>query len=152
MINLPELARFMRFVMLDRQTCCWEWTGAIGRSGYAVFTRRSKAKSAHRISWELHCGAIPDGLCVLHRCDNRKCVNPSHLFLGTHKDNTQDAVAKGRMSRGDAVNTSRLTERQVRVIRARCADGASYSKLARRFGVTHQAVRSVALRLSWAHI
>ncbi len=80
---------------------CWEWTGTIMRSGYGHFSINNRYQLAHRISYKMHFGAIPPGLCVLHQCDNRRCVRPEHLFLGTKKDNAQDAIAKDRFTTGE---------------------------------------------------
>lgn len=80
---------------------CWRWQGAVARVGYGVLgagdaDQPKRLIYAHRASWELHYGPIPDGLCVLHTCDNRCCVNPAHLWLGTRADNIHDMIAKGR--------------------------------------------------------
>lgn len=75
---------------------CWEFTGAL-RSGYGAIKYNSKVCGTHRVSYELNYGLIPNNMLVCHKCDNRKCINPDHLFLGTHKDNMQDCLSKGRM-------------------------------------------------------
>lgn len=74
---------------------CWEWTGSRVR-GYGYFGAWGRVRLAHRVSWQLRHGEIPPGLCILHRCDNPSCVRPGHLFIGTQRDNMQDAKRKGR--------------------------------------------------------
>ena len=95
------------FDKVNKADECWEWNAALrGKTGYGAFKLNGKVVDAHRLSYELHFGVIPKGVLVCHRCDNRKCVNPNHLFLGTYKGNHQDGVNKGRIING--WNTEKL--------------------------------------------
>lgn len=86
------------FDKVDKTDGCWNWNAAIrGRSGYGAFKFNGKTIDAHRVSWMIYNGDIPNGLLVCHKCDNKLCVNPNHLFLGTYSDNTKDAYIKGRI-------------------------------------------------------
>lgn len=96
-----ENAFWKRVEKGEGDDACWEWTLNTGPSGYGSFSFHAKVRgSAHRISYELEHGTIPRGMFICHRCDNRKCVRPSHLFAGTHEQNAADMVAKARYSRG----------------------------------------------------
>ena len=99
---------------------CWVWTGELEHGhGYGQISVRDKKRGAHRVSWEIHNGPIPKGMWVLHKCDNMKCVNPYHLFLGTNADNMRDKVNKGRQHHpiGDINPASKLTQEKVDDIR-----------------------------------
>ena len=132
---------------------CWEFVGLSGErgSGYAPFYYEGKAVDAHRVSWMLAHGEIPPGMCVCHRCDNRRCVRPDHLFLGTPSDNMRDMVEKGRATkanRGSGNGMAKLTEEQVYEIRSASRRG-ELSRLAERFGISVSAVARVHKRQRW---
>jgi len=145
---------------------CWEWTGPFfARSGYGRLGRNRRpgaaiettTELAHRISWELHCGPIPEGLQVCHRCDNRRCVRPDHLFLGTAEDNRHDAVRKGRAHiphapSGERNGKARLTADAVRQIRRWYAAGVSTGYLALNFEVNASTIQRIVRREIWAHV
>lgn len=126
----------------------WEWIGSFWPNGYArlsVGSGLKREKLVHRMSWELFRGPIPVGKCVLHQCDNRACVNPGHLFLGSKKDNTQDMIAKGRHKWSGA----KITSSQADEIRSLCAAGISQREVAGRFGIAQQSVSKIIQRKRW---
>lgn len=138
---------------------CWLWTGETDGGGYGAYViakrrlsdggyRRERVK-AHRLSWQLHRGPIPDGLEVCHRCDVPGCVNPDHLFVGTHRVNMDDRNAKGRNQVGSNRYNARVTEDDVRAIRS--AD-ATQRALAVRYGMSFQAINEICLRKTWKHV
>lgn len=98
-----------------RSDGCWEWTGALDHKEYGIIGG-SPEKQAHRCAWALYYGAVPEGKLVLHRCDNRKCVRPDHLFLGVAQDNTDDMILKGRNATGDR-HWTRLPQHRATVLR-----------------------------------
>ena len=133
---------------------CWLWHGTLERNGYARFKANGRKTLAHRMSWMLSGRKIPPSMCVLHKCDVRHCVNPDHLFLGTYKDNQQDAMRKGRQTRGAKCGAT-LSESDVVAIRELVSEGREnagsgrsrgvhrFADIARRFGVTQQTVRRI---------
>lgn len=130
---------------------CWPFLGPLQHKGYGQGWFRVSGgvtRSAHRASWIIHHGS-PGELFVLHRCDNRRCVNPRHLFLGTNADNMADMTRKGRQARGARVAITRLAEDQVRAIKA---STESQSALARRYGVAVATVAAILQGRSWKHI
>jgi hypothetical protein len=137
---------------------CWEWSGFTDENGYgrvSAYTDDDRwvPHLAHRISWELHFGAIPDGLFVLHRCDNPPCSRPDHLFLGNQLDNMQDCASKGRRPRGEESHTAKVTEAQVIEMRLRFAAGErNYSKLGREYGISGGQARAIILKERWRHV
>lgn len=134
---------------------CWEWSGSRAHYGHGQFWNGDRAVYAHRFSWELHNGPIPKGdgfhgTCVCHHCDNPPCVNPRHLFLGSHADNLRDAGKKGRMPRGRAHVHNRLTEEQVVEIVLRKEAGESQRSIARSFGLHPSSVNRIFNGTAWA--
>lgn len=128
---------------------CWEWQGSRDEHGYGYL----RSIRAHRLSFELHCGPIPDGMGVLHRCDNRACVNPAHLFLGTQEDNNLDMVSKGRHMHGERVPGHKLSSKDVPTIRRLyAAGGSSYSSLSLLFGVSKSAIQDIVERKTWKQV
>lgn len=144
--RLSEIDRFWSYV--DKSGDCWLWLAAKNKYGYGKF---SPAGVAHRFSYELHFGEIPDGMFVCHRCDNPPCVRPDHLFLGTPADNTADMISKKRHRFGESHGNAKLTDAVVRDIRAMRDDGYSFYAIAERFGVNRSTVAR-ATRNLWQHV
>jgi hypothetical protein len=146
--KLPEEALLLKY--LDKTSECWLFTGGL-RDGYGAFGKRF----AHRKAYELWVGPIPTGLCVLHKCDVRRCCNPAHLFLGDRKANTMDAMSKGRHTRGAKVGISKLNESLVAEIRSRYV---WYSRtqgcgaLAKEYGVHPSVIHDVITGKTWKHV
>jgi hypothetical protein len=154
---------------VDKTGDCWIWGGSLFKStGYGCFSERGKARGAHRVAWELTNGPIPEGLSICHKCDNRPCVRPDHLFLGTNKDNMADAAAKGRMRSGDrhparvrpdylprgtGHGMHKLTEASVAEMRRLYAlGGVSQPELARLHGVSQATINDMLLCKTWRHV
>lgn len=131
---------------------CWEWQGMKSERGYGRVKIEGKRISAHRIAYMLCYGAFDDNLYVCHRCDNPSCCNPNHLFLATTQENTADKIFKNRQIKGTQVNTSKFTEKDIKIIRELGKQGQSTSTIARQYGVTPKAIRDIVLRLTWKHI
>lgn len=133
---------------------CWEWTGAISHNGYGLTTRKNKSVSTHRLAYELVYGPIPDGLIVCHKCDNKRCIRPDHLFAGTHKDNTLDAVKKNRLntSKGSSHYLAKLNEDKVREIRRLRKQGMSHIEIAKIFNIHSSLSCQITTGTAWRHI
>lgn len=150
---IPTDQRFWK--MVNKSGDCWTWLGTKKPTGYGSFKPlHEKTIGAHRYSWWLHFGVIPKGLHVLHRCDNPSCVNPSHLFLGTARENMADKLAKGRQPRGSVCSFSKLDELKVKEIRILYSidKTLSYKALAKRFGVSYSAIHRCVKGHDWKHV
>ncbi len=142
---------------VDKSGDCWVWTGSRFSNGYGyVGVIRNGVKGsalAHRVAFELAYGTVPAGLMVCHRCDNRSCVRPLHLFLGTAKANAEDMVAKERHARGSQRPSARLNEKIVAEMRRRYREGAvSIEALAAEHGVCMYTVQAAVRGIRWKHV
>lgn len=149
----PIVARFAAMVPDRVPGLCWPWMGAVGREGYGRFRLNGRAQLAHRVSWALARGGVTaPGIFVCHRCDNRTCVNPDHLFLGTQDANMRDMVLKGRQVRGAAHPCVKLTLSLVADARQRVAAGESIGSLAREHGVSSSTMWHAVKGRNWKHV
>lgn len=149
-------ARFLTKV--EKTSTCWMWRGCVDKLGYGRCSPELYGSSrAHRSSYMLFVGTIPDGLCVMHACDVRNCVNPSHLAVGTQEENIADMVRKGRCQRvggkrGEESHYAKLTEKEVKEIRHQHETGATQRSLAMEYSVSPMTVSRLIRRESWAHV
>jgi len=144
--------RFLDRCLPEPNSGCWLWGGSwFPKTGYGQIKVRGKPEGAHRVSWELHCGPVPQGLCVLHKCDVRPCVNPAHLFLGTHRDNTADMFRKRRANTAHSERHGKvkLTAEQVRAIRE---STRSQREDALAFGVHPSSISLIKAGKNWRHL
>jgi endogenous inhibitor of DNA gyrase (YacG/DUF329 family) len=133
---------------------CWDWRTKVRQGEYP---RMNHARSEPRISinryaWTVNFGEIPEGLYVCHKCDNKRCSNPEHLFLGTHSDNTKDLIDKGRQVRGSTHGMSKLNENKVREIRRFLSLGVTMARLGKDYGVDLTTIDKIKRRITWKHI
>lgn len=153
--QIPPLQRFLAKV--EKTDTCWLWTGATFDNGYGAFRDGNQRQSrAHRWSYENFVGPIPEGLVIRHRCDVRRCVNPAHLTPGTHQENQQDMLERGRL--GKRPETSRLNRRKAAKlsvelaaeIRQRYASGeGTYRSLGREYGVGNATIQAIVEGRTW---
>jgi HNH endonuclease len=147
----PIFERFMENVLVGRD--CWEWLGCRSVYGYGQIQVNGKQSGAHRVSWQLFCGPIPDGLLVCHHCDNRNCVRPDHLFVGSNKDNSMDAAQKGRLSTwkrvsGERHHQAKLTVSAVSEIR--CSE-LTQDELATIYAVSQGQISRIKRGVKWKY-
>lgn len=132
-------------------TDCWKWVRSIKAGNYPRVKVAGKMKLAHVVSWERANGPVPDGLCVLHKCDNRVCTNPDHLFLGTRQDNQADMVSKDRSAHGERNGHAKLTLEQVLMIKA-LSEKTSQKVIAAMFGVNPCSISRIVSGKRWRRV
>mgnify|MGYP000103149498 CR=1 FL=1 len=152
--NKPIEQAFFEKFYKDDGSGCWQWIASIGSHGYGqISTRSGPPALAHRYSYELFVGEIPEGSVVCHKCDNRKCVNPEHLFVGTQRDNIMDMIKKNRAryssQRGEKNPSAKLSAKQALEIFRSDKRGAD---LAREYGVTPTMISKIRRGKSWTHV
>jgi hypothetical protein len=149
--NIPSKTLLESRIAIDSVSGCWNWLGYVQSGGYGQLRINNAPVSTHRLSWKLYNDQeIPNGLCVLHKCDNRRCINPAHLFLGTPRDNVRDCINKGRNSNGfckghlhgKKKRVRKLTDDQVREIRA-TRWKEPLASVAQRYGVSMACVSTI---------
>lgn len=134
----PLIERFNEKYEIDPITNCWNWTAskwAKGRYGKIHTTKERGDVSAHRVSYELHHGDIPDGYEILHSCDNTLCVNPDHLSAGTHQDNMDDMVEKKRFGRGEKHNQAKISDKQIEEMINLRKNGTMVKDIAKKYNI-----------------
>jgi len=157
--TLPLAERFALKYEVCESTGCWNWTGGLNKSGYGTMSPTEFGTLAHRISYGLHIGAIPDGsaphgVCVCHKCDNRRCVNPSHLFLGSNADNVADRDQKGRFNPmiGAKNGNSKLDDKIVTQIKELLRSGITQVAIADKYGISQATVSDIKKGKIWSHV
>jgi len=143
--------RFISKISIKENNECWEWQAIKSKDNYGVFETKGKHIAAHRYAWELANGPIPAGMLACHKCDNRLCCNPNHIFIGTHKDNMQDMVLKGRSNKLKGIQKpqAKLTIADIYEIRA---SSNKLIDLAKKYGVRDSAISKIKLRQRWKHL
>ncbi len=157
------MTRFWSKVRIESPDSCWIWAAFI-EDGYGMFWLNGRPQRASRVSWSLHHGVpVPPSYFVLHHCDNRACVNPRHLFLGTHEDNMLDMKMKGRavcpakehpelQARGEKAGAAKLTAQAIVEIRKMSQQGLSQRNIAKQFDVDHKTIGAVLRGKTWRHV
>lgn len=150
-----ERERFLNLINYpDKYQDCWTWLGSTHKKGYGYFWYNKKMGKAHRFSYELFINKIPEGLWVLHHCDNPSCVNPDHLFLGTNSDNVKDKVIKGRQYKPKGIlnNHAKLKEKDVLKIRFLLKMGKKATDICKIYNVQPKAITQIKTKKYWSHL
>jgi hypothetical protein len=147
-----EWERF--FNNISKKADCWEWKACLDKDGYGVYSSEGKTVRAHRYIMSKLLGTdIPKELCVCHICDNRKCVNPDHLFIATNRANTIDRNNKNRQAKGEKQGFAKLTEKDVKNMRKLYfEDGVSFRKIAQKYNICYSTAREAITETGWKHV
>jgi hypothetical protein len=146
---MKDLDRILKHSEPITEVGCWVWMGAVSNAGYGLCaSEKNKISSAHRVAYEAFVGKIPEGMVVAHTCDNRLCVNPSHLWIATHKQNSQDMVIKNRSAKGEKCGKSKLNNEQIKFIRE---SNLSHRVLGKMFNVSHANIGYVKRGATWTN-
>ena len=155
-MSRPRMSPTLFWKRVEKSAGCWKWLGGLSTSGYGQVSVDDKPQRAHRYAYTIAKGPIPRGVFVLHMCDNRACVKPQHLFLGSHQDNMDDMKKKNRhkpyVRRGETHRDSKLQTKDVVEIRKRRVGGESLSDIAKDFPVDWTYISRICLRKRWAHV
>lgn len=144
-MNYKAQQKIYSFSYVDPNRGCWDWIGCVQSNGYGRVRFDGKSMGAHRLSFIAFHGGIPEKMDVCHKCDNRKCVNPNHLFIGTRKQNMEDAVFKNRQAKGFMLPSSKLSDEDKREIISLAKSGVKYKDIAEKFSICQQRAGQIAL-------
>lgn len=151
------MERFLRSFSKEEGSSCWNWLLHLDRDGYGHMTIRYENgdilnKKSHRMAYSLLVGEVPDGMSVCHKCDNPKCVNPDHLFLGTQQDNMNDKQNKNRHHFGEKHPMAKLKEEDVSSIKFKANSGSTHDSIAKEYGVCRQTISRIVSGSGWANL
>ena len=149
--SIQVTKRFLEKVEYDTNVGCWWWSGKPDKNGYGRLKYNNKMHKAHRLSYELHKGIIPNGLLVRHICHNPSCVNPEHLCIGTAQDNSNDMTRANRQAKGSSNGRSKLVESDIPLIKGMLSKKISQEKIADIFNINRVQVSSIKLGKTWKH-
>lgn len=145
--------RFWEKVSVGSDDECWNWKAGLTRGGYGQFSNKVMSNRAHRIAWHLSCGPIPTELFVLHKCDNPKCVNPNHLYLGSHGDNMNDRSVRNRCNqKGERNAGAKLNDNIVRDIFALREEGHTHKYISDKTNIRRTHVTKILNKQIWSHV